>query len=164
MADKVISWWRHQMETFSASMAICAGNSPVTGEFPTKRPVTRGFDVFFDLRVNKRLSKQSTRQFIQSFALFWAILLHRRWSTMQTYFWNKWYSCIKTLRLKNMAAILRMIFRKNFSLNENMAISGEKLICVPSTMSQQLLKKLSVNAHWAISHYLINDGLFHGRM
>ena len=43
------------METFSALLAICAGNSPVTGEFPTQRPVTRSFDVFFDLRLNKRL-------------------------------------------------------------------------------------------------------------
>ena len=47
------------METFSALQAICAGNSPVTGEFPTQRPVTRSFDVFFDLRPNERLSKQS---------------------------------------------------------------------------------------------------------
>ena len=53
------TWWRHQMETFSAILAICAGNSPVPGEFPTQRPVTRSFDVFFDLRLNKRLSKQS---------------------------------------------------------------------------------------------------------
>ena len=45
------------METFSALLAICAGNSPVTGEFPPQRPVTRNFDVFFDLRLNKRLSK-----------------------------------------------------------------------------------------------------------
>ena len=29
------------------------------GEFPTQRPVTRSFDVFFDLRLNKQLSKQS---------------------------------------------------------------------------------------------------------
>ena len=29
------------------------------GEFPPQRPVTRSFDVFFDLRLNKRLSKQS---------------------------------------------------------------------------------------------------------
>ena len=35
------------------------GNSPFTGEFPTKWPVARGIDVFFDLRMNKRLSKQS---------------------------------------------------------------------------------------------------------
>ena len=48
------------METFSALLAICAGNSPGTGEFPAQRPVTRSFDVFFDhvdLRLNKRLSK-----------------------------------------------------------------------------------------------------------
>ena len=52
------TWWRHQMETFSALLAICAGNSPVPGEFPAQRPVTRSFDVFFDLQPNKRLSKQ----------------------------------------------------------------------------------------------------------
>ena len=51
--------WCHQMETFSVLLALCVGNSPVTGEFPTQRPVTRGFDAFFDLRLNKRLSKQS---------------------------------------------------------------------------------------------------------
>ena len=39
------------METFSALLAICAGNSPVSGEFPAQRPVTRSFDVFFDVRV-----------------------------------------------------------------------------------------------------------------
>ena len=54
-----ISWWRHQMETFSELLAICAGNSPVIGEFPAQRPVTRSFGVFFDLRPNKRLNKQS---------------------------------------------------------------------------------------------------------
>ena len=51
--------WRHQMEAFSALLALCAGISPVTGEFPAQRPVTRSFDVFFDLGLSKRLSKQS---------------------------------------------------------------------------------------------------------
>ena len=51
----ISEYGRHQMETFSALLAICAGNSPVTGEFPAQRPVTRSFDVFFDLR--PRLSK-----------------------------------------------------------------------------------------------------------
>ena len=45
------------METFSALLAIFAGNPPVTGEFLGQRPVMRNFDVFFDLRLNKRLSK-----------------------------------------------------------------------------------------------------------
>ena len=42
------SWWRLHMETFSALLAICARNSPVTGEFPSQRPVIQSFDVFFD--------------------------------------------------------------------------------------------------------------------
>ena len=46
------------METFSALLAICAENSPVPGEFPAQRPVTRSFDVYFDLRPKERLSKQ----------------------------------------------------------------------------------------------------------
>ena len=45
--------------TFSALLAFCAGNSPVPGEFSAQRPVTRSFDVFFDLHLNKQLSKQS---------------------------------------------------------------------------------------------------------
>ena len=53
-----IPWWRHQKGTSSALLALCAGNSPVTDEFPAQRTVTRGFGVFFDLRLNERLSKQ----------------------------------------------------------------------------------------------------------
>ena len=39
------------METFSALLAICAGNSSVPGEYSAQRPATRNFDVFFDLRL-----------------------------------------------------------------------------------------------------------------
>ena len=53
------SWWRHQMEIFYGLLALCAGNSPVTGDFSAQRPVTRSFDVFFDLRLIKRSGKQS---------------------------------------------------------------------------------------------------------
>ena len=49
----------HQMEIFSALLALCVGNSPVTGEFLSQKPVRRSFDIFFDLHLNKRLSKQS---------------------------------------------------------------------------------------------------------
>ena len=60
------SWWRHQMETFSVLLALCAGNSPVTDEFPSQRPVTRSFDVFIDLRLNKRLCKQSWHRWFET--------------------------------------------------------------------------------------------------
>ena len=48
--DDVIKW-----NYFSALLAICAGYSPVTGEFPAQMPVTQSFDVFFDLNLYKRL-------------------------------------------------------------------------------------------------------------
>ena len=47
--DDVIKW----------KLAFCLRNSPVTGEFPLQRPVTQIFDVFFDLHLEKWLSKQS---------------------------------------------------------------------------------------------------------
>ena len=53
MHDDVIKW-KH----FPRNWPF-AGKSPVPGEFPAQRPVTRSFDVFFDLCLNKRLSKQS---------------------------------------------------------------------------------------------------------
>ena len=52
-------WWIQQMETFPALLALFAGNSPVTIEFPSQRLMTRSFDVLFDVRPNRQLSKQS---------------------------------------------------------------------------------------------------------
>ena len=45
---------------------FCEGNPPVTGEFPLQRTVARSFEVFFDLRLNKRLSKQSRRRWFET--------------------------------------------------------------------------------------------------
>ena len=53
----IFTRWRHQVGTFSELLALCEGNPPITGGFPSQRLVTRSFDVFFDLRLNKRLSK-----------------------------------------------------------------------------------------------------------
>ena len=41
------------METFTSLLAICAKNSPVNGEFPAQKSVTRGFDVLFNVHLNK---------------------------------------------------------------------------------------------------------------
>ena len=40
------TWWRHQVEIFSALLYLCVGNSSVNVEFPAHRPVTRGVDVY----------------------------------------------------------------------------------------------------------------------
>ena len=55
-----------KMETFSALLYLCAGISPVPGEFPSQRSVTRSFDVFFDLSLNKTLIKQSRRLWFET--------------------------------------------------------------------------------------------------
>ena len=47
------------MEPFFALLAICAGNSPVTGEFPSQKPVIRSFDVFFDVHLKKKTVEQT---------------------------------------------------------------------------------------------------------
>ena len=96
-----ISWWRHHMETFSALLAIWAGNSPVTGEFPAQRPVSRSFGVFFDLPLNKRLSKQSWGWWFETLSrplwrhsndgiITWIILIN----------WNWWYNRYKFTQRK----------------------------------------------------------------
>ena len=53
------------METFFVSLALCEGNPLATSGFPSYRPVTRSFDLFFDLYLNKRLSKQSRHRWFE---------------------------------------------------------------------------------------------------
>ena len=60
-----LSWWCHQMETFSTLLALCAGNSSFIVEFPSQRPVMRSFEVSFGLRLNQHLSKQWKRQWFE---------------------------------------------------------------------------------------------------
>ena len=61
-----VKWWRRQVEIFSVLLALCEGNPPVTGGFPSQMPVTRKFNVFFDLRLDKRLNKQSRRWWFET--------------------------------------------------------------------------------------------------
>ena len=82
-----LSWWRHQMETFSASLPICVGNSRVTGEFSSQMQKTRSFDVFFDLRLNKRLSKQT---------------------------WGWWFGCLRAHYDVTVIMIVRVLCKQNW--------------------------------------------------
>ena len=60
------TWWRHHMKTFCALPAFYEGNPPVTDGFPSQRPIMRSGKVFFDLRLNRRLSKQSRRRRLET--------------------------------------------------------------------------------------------------
>ena len=74
MFGKIRSWWRHQMETFSALLALCGG-----------RPVTRNFDIFFDLRLNKQFSKQSRPRWFET-------PLHSLWRHCNVQYHAQWLS------------------------------------------------------------------------
>ena len=47
------------METFSALLHLCEGNSPMTGENHSQRPVTPSFDIFVDLRLDKQFNSEA---------------------------------------------------------------------------------------------------------
>ena len=53
----VLSWWRHQMETFSALMALCGGNPSVIAGLPHKRAVTRSLWYFLWSAPQQRINQ-----------------------------------------------------------------------------------------------------------
>ena len=76
--DDVIKW-KH----FPRYWPFYVGNSPVTGKFPSQRPVTRSFDVFSYLHLNKRwvnncgaADLKSHRTHYDVIVMLWSILLH----------------------------------------------------------------------------------------
>ena len=106
--ENTMTWWRHQMVAFSALLAICAGNSPVNGEFSAQRPVTRSFDVFFDLRLNKRLSKQSWGWWFETLSCpLWRHCNGRRAPTfLKAYYRTR--ACLAKMSCGNQRCVLDM--------------------------------------------------------
>ena len=68
------------METFSALLAICAGNSPVTGELPAQRPVTWNFDVFFDLRMIKGWANNGEAGDLRRYRAYYDVIVMFYWN------------------------------------------------------------------------------------
>ena len=87
-----VPWWRHQTETFSVLLGLCVRNSPVNGEFPSQRPVTRSFDIPLTCALNKRLSKQSGDWWVetQSRPLWrhWIGMIWKRNSIFNGFIWQ----------------------------------------------------------------------------
>ena len=102
----------------------CAGNSPVTGEFPIQRPVTRSFVVYFDLRPNKRLSKQSRGWWFETLspplwrhhnekpAIWNALTLMWRHTDLQPYIFQNAMPCrFKAFHFYNIGVLFEVIFK-----------------------------------------------------
>ena len=70
------SWWRYQMETLPALLVLCAGKPPVDSPRKGQR---RGALIFFNLRLSKRLSKHSRRQWLKSYRAHYDVIVMLRW-------------------------------------------------------------------------------------
>ena len=132
-------WWRHQMETFSALLAICAGNSPVTGEFPAQRPVTRSIDVFFDLHLNKRLNNQSWGWWFETLSRPW--WHHHNVKETVPVIWNFWLKV-----------------HRDISINDDCIGTCHQNIIMLFRVSGRIYVKISLewclNVSWATYHRL----------
>ena len=85
------TWWRHQMETISALLALSEENPRVTGGFPLQRPVTRSFHVFCDLHRNKRLSKQSRHGYLRRHRAHYDITVMENWDSTWYQLCRHWW-------------------------------------------------------------------------
>ena len=73
MPDNMIMMTSSNGNIFHVTGPLC-GEFTGHGEFPTQRPVMRSFDVFFDLRLNKQLSKQPWGWWFET--LSWSLWRH----------------------------------------------------------------------------------------
>ena len=81
-----ITWWRHQIEQFTTLLTLGVENRPVNGyEFPAQRPVMRSFDVFFDLHLEKRLSKQSWGWWLDTSLVIALIMTSMQWKSVNNF-------------------------------------------------------------------------------
>ena len=135
------------MKKLSALLAICAGNSPVTGEFPTQRPVTRSFDIFFDLCLNKRLSKQSWGWWFE---------------TLSCTLWRHCNDCLIVLRLKKNRCYIHIHHTSKFENTEHQLpwnISSQMIIMkfiLPYSKLESLYK-VNPNRNCVWRHNFINE-------
>ena len=99
-------------KTFSALLALCEGNPPITSGFPSQRPVTRVFDVFFDLRLNKRLSNNRDHGNLRRYRVHYDVnvMSMSRQANITTYSACK-YLIISHLSCCQQARCHRYIFR-----------------------------------------------------
>ena len=61
-----VSSWCFLFSSVKTALKICEGNLPVTDGFSSQRTLTQSFDVFFDVHLDHRLSKQSRRRWFET--------------------------------------------------------------------------------------------------
>ena len=117
--DWFTCWYQttRELETFSTSLVLCEGNAPVIDGFPSQRPVTRSSDVFFDLQLNKRLSKNIDAGDLRRHRAHYDVTVMRI---------TKWChsDAAKTLKKKMLWLIVSLLLYHHIYLNQCRLYSG----------------------------------------
>ena len=96
----VQTWWRHQMETFSASLAICAGNSPVHGEFPhTKASDAELLCFRWSAWINGWANNREAGDLRRHCAHYVVTVMNNYWSTSWKIHYQGWVTKLNSLVL-----------------------------------------------------------------
>ena len=168
------------MEAFSALLAHCEGTSPVTSEFPSQRPVTRSFVVFFDLRLSKWLSKPPRRLWFETpLRSLWRhcnehIEAEAKWPPLRRWYFQVHFlvwknkqilnyislKCVLYGVIENMAALVQLMA---FHRAGDRPLSEPMLLCCteaymrhPASVSPMLTQTYdAIWRHWVITNYSI---------
>ena len=143
---------------FSVTVLLC-GEFTGPSEFPTQRPVTRSFDVFFDLRLNKRLSKQPRGWWFETQS--WSLWRHCNVAN-QNWVYTKhfiWY-------IKKGSSYSRPCFRREICLslqwrhNECDDVSNHRrLQCLLEPFVQaQIQENIKASRHWPLENLPVTGG------
>ena len=117
---------------FRVTGPLC-GEFTGPGEFPAQRPMTRSFDVFFDLRLNKRLSKQPWGWWFETPA--WSLWRHR----------NAFY----TMYTVNISLLMTYHHKKPCHQRSCTAIVQRKILCMGPANGRRSYNVTSSLIGWA---------------
>ena len=126
------------------------------GEFTAQMPVTRSFDIFFNLHLNKRLSKQSWAWWFETPSrLLWRHCndsFHLRFPSLDS-FVSMWLSCKCLMPICCVVSLLHNMFwmsrnsrvicctcRKPFPLVQREGLKGQRDYCVTQTVMKHVFK------------------------
>ena len=140
----------------TSSNGNCAGNSPVTGEFPAQRPMMQSFDVFFDLRLNKQLSKQTWGWWFEMLlSPLWchsnARLFHKKCELFE---W-KYFDSLINSQNKNRT----QPFKGWYIDYSNISLKFNKLLTLFSTISPII--QLTHPKYWNDTHCIVKPEIYY---
>ena len=144
------------METFSALLVLCEGNSPVTGELPSQRPVTLSFDVFFNCTWTNNHEAGDLRRH----RAHYDVIVMCKWSQGRSYMWAKrTLEHISSQKLSNVTLLVLCDVLQEIG----QYLGNRSPDSLPCHVVNAMLLKCVINMSLSFAgkdlHYLISTGI-----